>query len=143
VKIGEVLQGKGTSVMTTHPLSSVAAAATRLHDARIGALVVTENGERIDGILSERDIVSAVALDRASLQATVASVMTTEVITIGPDDNVVLAMALMTRHRCRHLPVLRDGHLVGIVSIGDLVKARLEELELESRVLRDAVIASH
>jgi CBS domain-containing protein len=143
VKISEVLRGKGAAVHTTHPLSSVVAAAARLHEARIGALVVSSGGDTIDGILSERDVVTAIAVDPASLHATVASVMTTDVITIAPEDSVVRAMALMTRHRCRHLPVVVGGRLVGIVSIGDLVKARLEELELESRVLRDVVIASH
>jgi CBS domain-containing protein len=143
MKIAEVLRGKGTVVLTAHPMSSLAAAAKRLTDAQIGALVVTGDGETIDGILSERDIVRAIARDASAMQATIASVMTKDVVTIGIDDTVVLAMTLMTRHRARHLPVLQQGHLAGIVSIGDLVKARLEELELESRVLRDVVIASH
>jgi CBS domain-containing protein len=124
-------------------MSSVTAAATRMHDAHIGALVVTDADGGIAGILSERDIVNAVARDGNALQAPIATVMTKDVITIRPEDTVVLAMTLMTRHRSRHLPVTSDGSLVGIVSIGDLVKARLEELELESRVLRDVVIARH
>jgi CBS domain-containing protein len=143
VKISEVLRDKGTSVITAHPVISVSAAARRMHDAHIGAMIVSGDGERIDGIISERDIVYAIARDHATLDAPVSSVMTTEVITVKPDDTVNKAMELMTRHRCRHLPVLRDGELAGIVSIGDLVKARLNELELESRVLRDVVIASH
>ena len=143
MKIREVLQSKGSAVITTDPTVSVASAVKRLHDARIGALVVARDGQRIEGIVSERDIVSALAEDPAALKSTVGSVMTTEVLTIGPDDSVVRAMALMTAKRCRHLPVVRDGKLVGLISIGDLVKARLEELELESRVLRDIVLASH
>ena len=143
VKIREVLQSKGSSVITTDPTVSVGSAVKRLHDAHIGALVVSRDGQHIDGILSERDIVNALAGDPAALKSTVGSVMTTEVLTIEATDSVVHAMTLMTAKRCRHLPVVRDGRLVGLISIGDLVKARLEELELESRVLRDIVLASH
>jgi CBS domain-containing protein len=143
MKIDEVVRSMGHSVATVHPAVSVGAAARTLRERRIGALVVSPDGHTIAGILSERDIVYALAVDRSVLDGEVAQVMTKRVITVTPDDSVVHAMAVMTRERCRHLPVLRNGELAGIVSIGDLVKARLQELELESRVLRDVVIASH
>jgi CBS domain-containing protein len=143
MKISEVVRSKGHAVATVHPAVSVGAAARTLRERRIGALVVSPDGHTIAGILSERDIVYALAVDRSVLDGEVASVMTKRVITVTPEDSVAHAMAVMTRERCRHLPVLRDGELAGIVSIGDLVKARLQELELESRVLRDVVIASH
>jgi CBS domain-containing protein len=143
MKIAEVLASKGRTVATVHPQISVDTAARLLRDRRIGALVVSGDGHSLDGIVSERDIVYAVALDRGALDREVSEVMTTRVVTARPDETVAEAMAVMTRERCRHLPVLRDGQLEGIVSIGDLVKARLQELELETRVLRDVVIASH
>jgi CBS domain-containing protein len=143
MKIDEVVRSKGHSVATVHPAVSVGAAARTLRERRIGALVVSPDGHTIAGILSERDIVYALAVDRSVLDREVAEVMTRRVITVTPEDSVAHAMAVMTRERCRHLPVLRNGELAGIVSIGDLVKARLQELELESRVLRDVVIASH
>jgi CBS domain-containing protein len=143
MKIAEVLASKGHTVATVHPQISVDTAARLLRSRRIGALVVSGHGHALDGILSERDIVYALAVDRSVLDREVGEVMTTRVVTARPEDSVAEAMAMMTRERCRHLPVLRDGQLEGIVSIGDLVKARLQELELETRVLRDVVIASH
>jgi CBS domain-containing protein len=143
MKIAEVLASKGHSIATVHPQISVDSAARLLRERRIGALVVSGDGHSLHGILSERDIVYALAVDRTVLDREVSEVMTTRVVTARAEDTVAEAMAVMTRERCRHLPVLRDGALKGIVSIGDLVKARLQELELETRVLRDVVIASH
>jgi CBS domain-containing protein len=143
VRIAEVVNAKGHDVALVHPATSVAAAAQILRSRHIGALVVSEDGATIKGILSERDIVYALAEDRSSLDAAVSNVMTTRVFTVRPEESIVQAMAIMTRQRCRHLPVLKEGRLDGIVSIGDLVKARVNELEMESRVLRDVVIANH
>jgi len=141
MKIAEVLAAKGHAVATVHPEITVEAAARLLRERHIGALVVTADGHHLLGMLSERDIIYAVAVDRTVLDADVAKVMTTRVITTAPEDTVTRAMAVMTKERCRHLPVIHDDHLYGIVSIGDLVKARLQELETEARVLRDVAIA--
>jgi CBS domain-containing protein len=143
MKIAGVLQAKGRAVATVHPEQSVDSAVQQLKHWGVGALVVTRDRTHVLGIVSERDVVRALADDAGVLDRLVAELMTTDVVTCTPDDTVTHAMGLMTHRRHRHLPVLVDGQLAGIVSIGDLVKARLEELELESRVLRDAFIASH
>ena len=108
---------------------------------RIGALVVSGDGRAINGIISERDIVRQVASGGlAALTASVGSAMSTDVITCSAGDGVDRLMELMTDQRIRHLPVVDDaGHLAGIVSIGDVVKARLAELELENRALADYI----
>jgi CBS domain-containing protein len=143
MKIAEVLRAKGRTVATIHPEQSVGSAIAEMKRRGVGALVVTRDGSHLIGILSERDVVRALVDDPAVLGRRVADIMTTTVVTCTPDDTVTHAMALMTHRRHRHLPVVVDDRLDGIVSIGDLVKARLEELELESRVLRDVFIASH
>jgi CBS domain-containing protein len=146
VKVREILDAKGRRVVTIRPDATVATAVHRLALERIGALVVSEDGRRVAGILSERDVVAALAGEGAELLATsrrVADVMTRNVVTCTPDDTVKHVMREMTRRRFRHLPVLEGGQLAGIVSIGDVVKSRLEEVELEATVLRDAYIAAH
>jgi CBS domain-containing protein len=103
---------------------------------RIGALVVTADGVRIDGIVSERDIARALHRHGTDvLGLAVADVMTADVYTCGPDDTVDELMALMTARRVRHVPVVVDGHLSGIVSIGDVVKYRVQELEKDNSSL--------
>ncbi len=118
-----------------------AAAARMLRDHHIGALVVTEWGAGVQGIITERDIVQGLA-DRGSalLDLPVAAVMTRAPATCTPDDDIQTVMSRMTRLRVRHLPVIAEGQLRGIVSIGDVVKHRLDELELETNVLRDAFL---
>jgi CBS domain-containing protein len=143
MKIAGVLQAKGRTVATIHPEQSVGSAVRQMKHWGVGALVVTRDRTHVVGIVSERDVVRALADDSDVLDRLVADLMTTNVVTCSPDDTVTHAMALMTHRRHRHLPVLVEGQLDGIVSIGDLIKARLEELELESRVLREAFIASH
>ena len=146
MKVREILGAKGRGVITIRPDATVATAVHRLALERIGALVVSDDGLRVAGILSERDVVEGLARDGADLFATgrrVADLMTRNVVTCGPDDTVKWLMAEMTRRRVRHLPVLDDGRLVGIVSIGDVVKSRLGEVELEATVLREAYIATH
>jgi CBS domain-containing protein len=107
----------------------------------VGALVVVDDGGNIRGMLSERDIVLALAESaNRALAGSVAEVMSPRLITCRPDDRLADLMAVMTENRVRHLPVLEDGRLLGLVSIGDLVKARLGELEFESSVLRDAYL---
>jgi CBS domain-containing protein len=143
LKIAEVLRVKGRAVATIHPEQSVGSAVRVMKNRGVGALVVAPDGSQLIGIVSERDVVRALVDDPAVLERRVADIMTANVVTCTPDDTVTRAMTLMTHGRHRHLPVVVEGRLDGIVSIGDLVKARLEELELESRVLRDAFIAKH
>jgi CBS domain-containing protein len=143
MKIAEILRGKGRAVATVHPDQTVATAVRDMKQRAVGALVVTRDRTHLVGIVSERDVVRALADDSSVLERPVAAIMTTKVVTCTPDETVTGAMALMTHRRHRHLPVLEGDELAGIVSIGDLVKARLDELELESRVLRDAFLASH
>lgn len=136
-----ILKHKGTRVSTIGRDATVAAAAQRLNLDRIGALVVTE-GSRVIGILSERDIVSGVARHGPlGLEKRVEELMTWPIITCSRAQGIKEVMALMTRHRIRHLPVVEDEALLGIVSIGDVVKHRLEELEMETGVLHDLMIA--
>lgn len=144
MKVTDVLRTKGEAVVTAAPDTSVMVALHRLKSEGIGALVVSRDGRRIDGILSERDVVLGLA-DRGPrlLDAVVGDVMTKHVATCAPDDPLTKVMAEMTRRRVRHLPVVADGALAGMISIGDVVKARLEELELEANVLRDAYLSRH
>ena len=136
-----ILKHKGTRVSTIGRDATVAAAAQRLNLDRIGALVVTE-GSRVIGILSERDIVSGVARHGPlGLEKRVEELMTWPIITCSRAQGIKEVMALMTRHRIRQLPVVEDEALLGIVSIGDVVKHRLEELEMETGVLHDLMIA--
>jgi CBS domain-containing protein len=142
MRIADILGEKGIEVHTALPWTTVAEASKRLADADVGALIVSDADGRIRGILSERDIVRNLAKSGAAvLQQTVESVMTHDVHTCGPQETVARAMAQMTRFRYRHLPVVDHGKLLGIISIGDLVKHRVREMELETGVLRDRVIA--
>jgi CBS domain-containing protein len=146
VKVREILEHKGRRVVTIRPDATISTAVHRLGLERIGALVVSEDGGVIAGILSERDIVRALVEDGGAIMGPdrrVADLMTTGVRTCGPDDNIKSVMADMTRHRFRHMPVVENGRLTGLVSIGDVVKSRLEEMELETVVLREAYIAAH
>lgn len=142
MKVRSVLRHKGAAVVTTGPDISVRAAAHRLKLENIGALVVVE-GDRMIGLLAERDIVRALAdHGEAALQLPVSALMTRKPATCGPDDKLAHVMGLMTRHRTRHVPVFDGGALCGLISIGDVVKNRLGELEMENSVLREAYIAA-
>ena len=142
--IESILAHKRDHVVTIGPIATVKSAAERMREQNIAALVVTGLDCIIIGVLSERDIVQAFARygDRLASMV-VKEIMPSNFVAIVPQDSVKRAMNLMTYHRTRHLPVLRDGKLAGIVSIGDLVKHRLDEVELESNVLRDLYIAAH
>ena len=108
-----------------------------------GFRVVLE-GDRLAGMISERDVVHAFAAHRGeAAEIKTAEVMTHNVLTCRPEDSLTRVLGLMTRHRVRHLPVLEGGKLAGVISIGDAVKHRLDELELEASVLRDAYITGH
>jgi CBS domain-containing protein len=144
VKVADILRAKGNRVLTIAPEATLHQAAHTLAASRVGALVVSTDGRRVQGMVSERDVVQAMASHGArGMELTVSEAMTTPVVTCTPEDRITAMMAVMTAKRCRHIPVVVDGGLSGIVSIGDLVKARLEDLELESQVLRDAYLATH
>jgi len=141
MKVMQILREKGTTVYTISPRAEVRTAIDWLNTHRIGALVVLSDSGDLIGIVSERDIVEALArTDSRVLSQPVVNVMTRDVITCAPEDRANDLMAVMTRRRVRHLVVVDGGRLAGIISIGDLVKARLMELELESSVLRDAYL---
>jgi CBS domain-containing protein len=141
MKVEGILRSKGTNVVTANPSATVASIVQRLHQERIGAIVVTENG-RVLGMISERDVVRGLAdHGPAILDRKVVDLMTRPVHSCSLDDSVKHLMSEMTRKRIRHLPVIDDGVLCGIVSIGDVVKNRLDEVEMEANVLRDAYIA--
>jgi CBS domain-containing protein len=142
MKIADILDTKGRTVHTVLPWLTVAEVVDRLGKLGIGAVLVYDDG--IKGIVSERDIVRALRRHGAVLLTMpVSGVMTRYVETCDPDETVAHAMARMTAGRYRHLPVVVDGRLVGMVSIGDLVKHRVREMEIETGVLRDAVIARY
>ena len=143
MKVDAVLAKKGREVAHVSPSANLAAVAQRLRLERIGAVVVMQQGE-ISGMVSERDIVHAFAARRGeAAEIKVGEVMTRDVVTCRPDDSLIRVLGLMTRHRVRHLPVVESGKLAGLISIGDAVKHRLDELELEASVLRDAYIVGH
>jgi CBS domain-containing protein len=137
-----ILRSKGAAVVTIKPDATVRDLVDGLREERIGAMVVSEDGRSVLGIISERDVVRGLA-ERGPrvLDAAVADLMTRNVVSCTPKDTVKQVMAEMTRRRIRHLPVVTDGVLTGIVSIGDVVKNRLEEMETETNVLREAYIA--
>jgi CBS domain-containing protein len=140
--VGQILAAKGSKVVTTRPDATIAEVARLLRRARIGAVVVTE-GRTLAGIISERDIARGLADHGAELlEMKVGQLMTREVVTCTPEDTVDHLRATMTEGRFRHLPVLRDGEMIGIVSIGDVVKHRLDELEAETHQLQDYIAGS-
>jgi CBS domain-containing protein len=138
MSIESILRRKGTDVTTIAPEASIKSAADWLRAKNIGALVVT-SGNAVLGLISEREIVHAFARYGETVGSMpVKEIMPYGVTTVSPDESVNRVMNLMTRHRVRHMPVLSGGRLVGIISIGDVVKQRLDDLELETHVLRDA-----
>ncbi len=144
MKVAEILKQKGQDVISVRPTESIETLAHRLRLARIGAMVVLGEGGALDGIISERDIIHGIAEHGPKcLELTVADLMTQRVITCTPEDSVTRIARLMTENRIRHLPVVDGGGLVGVVSVGDVVKNRLEEMSLEASVLRDLAAAGH
>jgi len=135
-----ILSVKGTEVLTIEPTTSLAAAAKLLAERKIGALVVTGPDQRVVGIVSERDIVQQLAAHGpAALDLALTEVMTRKVTTCSASDTISSVMEQMTAGKFRHLPVLEQGRLAGIVSIGDVVKHRLQEMEREQSALRDYI----
>jgi CBS domain-containing protein len=132
MRITDVLESKGSAaVATIRPDATVRDLLAELAAHNVGALVVSEDGRRPAGIVSERDVVRRLDEDEAVLDGPVSAIMTSAIQVCDPEDSLDSLMALMTEHRVRHVPVVRDGELVGIVSIGDAVKVRLSQLEFE------------
>ena len=138
--ISEVLQRKGNAVSTVAPTATITEVLEALAQHSVGALVVSTDGKNVDGIISERDVVRTIAADgRDAVDRTAAEVMTREVVTCSKSATIEQLMTEMTERRFRHVPVTEDGQLVGIVSIGDVVNARVRNLETETRQLTNYI----
>ena len=143
MSVQNILDRKGGDIASIRATATVKSAADLMRQKRIAALVVM-SCEEITGIVTERDIVHALSRHgEDALAMPVKDVLTRVIITVTPEDSLRHALRLMTDYRVRHLPVIANGKLVGIVSIGDVVKHRLEDLETQSNVLRDVYIAAH
>jgi len=142
MQVADILRIKGASVTTVSASASALVVAQRLRRERIGAMIVSDDGSSIEGIISERDLAYGLATHAGNLpDVSVSELMTKQVITCSPRDSVSEVAKVMTQQRIRHLPV-KDGHqLVGIISVGDVLKHRLDEMQLEANVLRDYAIA--
>ncbi|UOK69926.1 CBS domain-containing protein [Ancylobacter polymorphus] len=138
-----ILEEKGFDVQTIAPEATLREATELLAAKRIGAIVVTDPERRVVGILSERDVVRVIGLDGPGrLDDTVGSVMTSRVVTCEGNETVHQIMEHMTAGRFRHLPVVQGGKLIGIISIGDVVKHRLAEMERESHAMREYILSA-
>ncbi len=144
MRIGEVLKAKSNAVVVTiTPDAGVRDLVAQLAEHNVGALIVSADGESLDGIVSERDVVRHLHHDGTVINNTVGAIMTTVVETCEPDTPVDDLMKIMTERRIRHVPVVTDGKLVGIISIGDVVKHRIDQLEFERDQLDSYVHQSH
>ncbi len=140
--IRDVLKRKGQAVFTTREDERLEIAINRLNERHVGSLVVLNDEDRVVGVLSERDVVEAIAERRdQALREPVGRHANKDVYTCEPQDDINKAMNWMTRHRVRHLPVVEGTKLLGLVSIGDLVKERMHAIQDEANILRDMVIA--
>jgi CBS domain-containing protein len=140
--VSDILAEKGGLVYTVSPGTTVSQISRQLSTRRIGSVLVVDRLDRVAGIVSERDIVNALASHGApALELDASEIMTRNVITCDPDDSIEQVMETMTRGRFRHLPVVRRGELLGLVSIGDVVKARIAETEHETEALRAYIVA--
>ena len=140
MQVSVLLQVKGHDVVTVRPETTITDAVATMTEHRIGAVVVTTDATTIVGVLSERDVMTGLAAHGGdALARTVADLMTTQVVTCQPDTTVEQLMATMTELRVRHVPVVVDGELAGVVSIGDVVKDRISVLEHETEVLHNYI----
>ena len=138
--IGSIVAAKGAEVVHARSGSRVADVVALLAGRRIGAVPVVDDAGAVLGIVSERDILYRLAAEGAAmLEREVDEVMTAPALTVTPDMAIIAALALMTRRRIRHLPVMADGRMIGFVSIGDLVKARVDRIESEAAALREYI----
>lgn len=137
----DILRRKGRDTITVAPNATLKEAADVLSEYNIGALIVVEESDRVVGVLSERDIVRSLSEQGGgALQITVREVMSEEVLTCTPEDKVKDLMERVTRRRVRHLPVVENATVDGMISIGDLLKTRLREMETEKQVLQDRLL---
>jgi CBS domain-containing protein len=142
MKVADILKTKGSAVKTVRPDETARTFAVHLRDERIGAMIVSHDGNTLEGIISERDLAYGVAAYGDKLPGMrVSELMTRVVILCRPEDSIAEVMTVMTQRRIRHLPVKDGDQLVGIISIGDVLKHRLGEAQLEANVLRDVAIA--
>lgn len=140
MNVKAILAAKGGDIVSIEPTADLAAAAKLLAERRIGSVLIRGAGGRVAGILSERDIVRALAEHgAAALQLPVGQAMTRDVATCGESDSVAIIMERMTAGKFRHLPVVENGSLVGLISIGDVVKQRVDQIERESEAMRDYI----
>lgn len=141
--VATILGNKGNSVITAQPGDTVADVCAVLAEKRIGAVIVLADGDRIGGIVSERDIVRAISQHGAdALSVPVSSIMTSAVVTCLESDTVNQVMSKMTEGRFRHVPVLRDGRLVGVISIGDVVKEKIAQVEADAELMRSYIASA-
>jgi CBS domain-containing protein len=137
--IATILVSKGHEVISVTAAQSVAEGVAALAERRIGALPVMD-GDKVVGVFSERDVIHAInAHGAAALARTIGEVMTAPAITVGPDEPAIGALSLMTRRRVRHLPVIENGVVIGVVSIGDLVKYRIDRIEADAEAMRSYI----
>jgi CBS domain-containing protein len=138
--VDTILVVKGRDVRTIAPDATVADAVQRMYRERVGALVVSEDGERIAGIISDRGIMNAIAeRGTAVMDEQIGQMMTKQVYTCSAHDDVSTIMATMTNRRIRHIPVVEDDRLCGIISIGDVVKHRIDEIQSEADAMREYI----
>lgn len=143
MKVQDILDVKGSDVMTIAPTETIGTLAERLRDARIGALVVSPDGIAVDGIISERDVAHGLAAHKGDLhKLPVSALMTRSVVTCKPEDSIADAVKVMTARHIRHLPVADGDKLVGVISIRDVMKHRLEAIEQKTKLLREHATAT-
>jgi CBS domain-containing protein len=142
MQVENILQRKRPAVLWVSPVLSIGEVAERLRSADVGVMIVSNNGESLKGLISERDIAHGLAVHGAALLSLkVSDLMTRSVITCTPEDSVADIERIMTMRRIRHIPVVEGGKVVGVVSIGDVLKSKISEIELEANVLRDLTVA--
>jgi CBS domain-containing protein len=140
--VSDILTQKGGLVFTVTPGTTVSQIAQQLSTRRVGSVLVMSGNDAVTGIVSERDLVRAMSLHgAAALDLEARHIMTRDVVTCDPDDSIDQIMEIMTRGRVRHVPVVRHGELLGVISIGDVVKARLEETRHETEALKAYIVA--
>jgi CBS domain-containing protein len=144
MKVADIIRKKGATVITIHEYAPLSAAIAIMHSHDLGSLVVLDRQERVVGLLTERDVVHAMARHPHSFSSVhVHSVMNPHLCTCTPDDQLKQAAACMIRHRTAYLPVIDHGRLAGIVSMSDVIGRRFDEVEAEANVLREIILATH
>ncbi|MCH9808627.1 MAG: CBS domain-containing protein [Alphaproteobacteria bacterium] len=142
MRVSEILDEKGRHIRTVRPTLTIGALAHRFKEENVGAMIVSADGKSLDGIVSERDVINGLAEVGSAVDSMRVSDLCRDAVhTCKPDDTISKVAGVMTMQRIRHVPVVEDGKLVGIISIGDVLKHRVVEMELEANVLRDVAIA--